>query len=114
MRLALVEQEQLMQKTASYDLKSAEKRYEELDTLFMRLYEGNVASKIKASRYGKMSAVYEQEQEELEKQIDELKSEIANFKNTYKNCVKWLNLIKKYANIEKLDKCIINELVERI
>lgn len=127
-RLALEEQEQLMellmQKTASHDsrqlytikedLKTAEKRYMELDTLFMRLYEDNVAGKIKASRYGKMSAIYEQEQEELEKQIDGLKSEVADFKDTGERRVKWLNLIKKYANIEELDKCIINELVERI
>ena len=47
------------------ELAAAQKRYDELDRMFNRLYEDNVNGKISDERFAKMSASYEAEQAEL-------------------------------------------------
>jgi len=47
------------------ELASAQKRYDELDRMFNRIYEDNINGKISDERFAKMSASYESEQKEL-------------------------------------------------
>ena len=49
-------------------LEKDEKRIAELDRLFIRLYEDNVASRISDDRFAIMSRAYEDEQRELMEQ----------------------------------------------
>ena len=51
-------------------LSKAEKRLNELDHLFIRIYEDNVSGRISDERFALMSKTYEDEQAELKKQID--------------------------------------------
>ena len=46
-------------------LTQAQRRIEELDRLFKRIYEDNISGKINDSRFQKLSADYEKEQAEL-------------------------------------------------
>ena len=46
-------------------LASAQKRFDELDRMFNRIYEDNVNGKLSDERFAKMSASYEAEQAEL-------------------------------------------------
>ena len=50
-------------------LTQAERRIEELDRLFKRIYEDNVGGKLSDSRFQMLSDDYEQEQEELRKKL---------------------------------------------
>ena len=50
-------------------LTQAQRRIEELDRLFKRIYEDNISGKINDSRFQKLSADYEKEQEELTKKM---------------------------------------------
>ena len=55
----------------------AQRRMEELDRLFKRLYEDNISGKINDSRFEKLSADYENEQAELTEKMQLLEQEIA-------------------------------------
>ncbi|MCR4804958.1 MAG: hypothetical protein K5981_04825 [Clostridia bacterium] len=57
-------------------LEKDEKRIAELDRLFARLYEDNVASRISDDRFAMMSRAYEDEQRELKREAEVLRQEI--------------------------------------
>ena len=50
-------------------LTQAERRIEELDRLFKRIYEDNVGGKLSDSRFQMLAGVYEQKQEELREKL---------------------------------------------
>ena len=51
-------------------------RIQELDRLFIRLYEDNVASRISDDRFTMMSQAYESEQLDLKAEAEVLRQEI--------------------------------------
>ena len=57
-------------------LAQAEKRLGELDRLFIRIYEDNVAERITDERFSMMSKTYEDEQAQLKEEIQTLRQEI--------------------------------------
>ena len=57
-------------------LTQAERRIEELDRLFKRIYEDNANGKLSDSRFQMLSDDYEQEQEELREKLLRLNEEI--------------------------------------
>ena len=57
-------------------LTQAQRRIEELDRLFKRIYEDNISGKINDSRFQKLSGDYENEQAELTKKVQTLEQEI--------------------------------------
>ncbi len=57
-------------------LEKDEKRIQELDRLFIRLYEDNVASRISDERFAMMSQTYEEEQRDLKAEAEVLRQEI--------------------------------------
>ncbi|MBD9251489.1 hypothetical protein EGR95_01065, partial [bacterium] len=57
-------------------LAQAEKRLGELDRLFIRIYEANVAERITDERFSMMSKTYEDEQAQLKEEIQTLRQEI--------------------------------------
>lgn len=57
-------------------LAQAEKRLGELDRLFARIYEGNVAGRITDEKLSMMSKTYEDEQAQLKEEIQALQQEI--------------------------------------
>ncbi|MBQ6001170.1 MAG: recombinase, partial [Clostridia bacterium] len=57
-------------------LEKDEKRIQELDRLFIRLYEDNVASRITDDRFTMMSQAYESEQYDLKAEAEVLRQEI--------------------------------------
>ena len=62
-------------------LTQAERRIEELDRLFKRIYEDNTNGKLSDSRFQMLSGDYEQEQEELREKLLRLNEEINSRKN---------------------------------
>ena len=57
-------------------LAKAEKRLDELDRLFIRLYEDNVGGKVSDERFAMMSKTYEDEQAALKDEVQALRREI--------------------------------------
>lgn len=85
-------------------LEQAEKRIAELDMLFTRLYEDNVAGKISDERFTMMSAAYEDELTALIDTAEQKSSDVTAF----------LDVIRKYEHITELTPKIMHELINKI
>lgn len=105
-------QKQAEQITLEYEQK--QKRCEELDKIISRLYEDNVLGRIGDERYESMSQSYELEQVEIKKALPILKSKIEELKRQSDCADNFINVIKKYTIIDKLDAAILNELIDKI
>lgn len=105
-------QKQAEQITLEYEQK--QKRCEELDKIISRLYEDNVLGRIGDERYESMSQSYELEQVEIKKALPILKSKIDELKRQSDCADNFINVIKKYTIIDKLDSAILNELIDKI
>lgn len=82
--------------------------------LIQKIYEDNVEGKISDERFKKMSASYESEQKQLESRVAELQRYIQRAEERTLNTDRFLNLVRKYTNIQTLDAEIIREFVEKI
>ena len=96
------------------DYERKQKRCEELDKIISRLYEDNVLGRISDERYESMSQSYESEQAEIRRLLPELKSQINELKKQSDCADNFINVIKKYTIIDKLDASILNELIDKI
>ena len=105
-------QKQAEQITLEYEQK--QKRCEELDKIISRLYEDNVLGRIGDETYESMSQSYELEQVEIKKALPILKSKIDELKRQSDCADNFINVIKKYTIIDKLDAAILNELIDKI
>ncbi len=105
-------QKQAEQITLEYEQK--QKRCEELDKIISRLYEDNVLGRIGDERYESMSQSYELEHVEIKKALPILKSKIDELKRQSDCADNFINVIKKYTIIDKLDAAILNELIDKI
>ena len=96
------------------ELSQAQRRIEELDRLFQRLYEDNVSGKISDERFTKLSGGYEAEQKDLQEKVAILQAELTGQEEQAMNLDRFLSIVKKYTEIEKLTPTILNEFVEKI
>lgn len=89
-------------------------RDQELDRLFERLYEDNVAGKISDERYARMSANYEKEQAELAEMIKKAKVELEKHSSQAMTTDAFIAVVRKYIRAKRLTPRMINELIQRI
>ena len=73
-----------------------QKRISELDKLFERIYEDNVIGKLNDERFAKVSEKYEQEQQDLRKEVASLETAVATsnrkeFKEQFSKMLKFAN-----------------------
>jgi site-specific DNA recombinase len=86
----------------------------ELDTLIERLYVDNVSGRVANERYEKMSAKFETEQARLKETVAALETEIAGEESQAVNVDRFLSVIRRYTEIEKLTPAIVHEFIDRI
>ena len=96
------------------ELDAAKARDRELDTLFERIYEDNVAGKLTDERFARMSAKYEDEQKELREKIKTLQERIERTKSKAVTADMFVSAVRKYTRAKKLTPRMLNELVQRI
>lgn len=96
------------------ELNTAQARDWELDTLFERIYEDNVAGKLTDERFARMSAKYEDEQKELRDKIKTLQERIERTKSKAVTADMFVSAVRKYTRARKLTPRMLNELVQRI
>ena len=107
------EQQDAARKQAS-ELKKAEKRKEELDRRFLKVYEDWSDERITESNFRMLSQKYQAEQQVTEEKIARLKASMAEEKQTVANTEKWINLIRQYAAPTELTADLLNTLIEKI
>ena len=86
----------------------------ELDMLFERLYEDNVAGKIDDARFAKMSKRYEQEQGENAKKIKALRLELKKDESKRMDIDDFLETVRQYTDATTITKRMVAELIDHI
>ena len=89
-------------------------RDRELDMLFERLYEDNVAGKIDDARFAKMSKRYEQEQGENAKKIKALRLELKKDESKCMDIDDFLETVRRYTDATTITKRMVAELIDHI
>ena len=89
-------------------------RDRELDMLFERLYEDNVAGKIDDARFAKMSKRYEQEQGENAKKIKALRLELKKDESKRMDINDFLETVRRYTDATTITKRMVAELIDHI
>ena len=91
-----------------------EKRMDELDRLFRKIYEDNVSGKLNDERFCKLSDGYEAEQGQLKREIEALTAEVSQADMVVTNVAKLIAVTKKYTRIDELTPEILNAFVDKI
>ena len=95
-------------------LTQAERRIEELDRLFKRIYEDNVGGKLSDSRFQMLSDDYEQEQKELREKLLRLNEEITEQEEQAENIDRFICKVRKYLDLNELTPTILNDMVKAV
>ena len=101
-------------KQVQLELSKAKARDRELDTLFEKLYEDNVAGKISDERFVRMSKKYEAEQAELRNTIKALRADIERIDGKAATADMFISSVRKYTRARKLTPRMLNELIDKI
>ena len=114
-QLAKSTQDELKQITKNKkELEKAKNRINEIDNLFMHIYEDNVSGKITNDRFRNLSFNYDKEQQELKIKIEQLSKEIENAEKKDTDITQFISNVKKYTEITELTPEILNELIEKM
>ena len=111
-RSAKVAENTALRKQRALDALTARDR--ELDMLFERLYEDNVAGKIDDARFAKMSKRYEQEQGENAKKIKALRLELKKDESKRMDIDDFLGTVRRYTDATTITKRMVAELIDHI
>ena len=95
-------------------LTQAQRRIEELDRLFKRIYEDNISGKINDSRFQKLSGDYENEQAELTKKVQTLEQEIVKQQEEADSIDQFIRRAKKYPELTELTPAVLHDLVNKV
>ena len=115
----VVQEAQSSQQTAEVKkqrirLATAKQRVSELEVLLCKIYEDNILGKLSDSRYATLDAQYEKEQTELTAEISVLEKAIKSYEKHEKDADRFIALIGKYENFDKLTIAMLNEFIEKI
>ena len=115
----VVQEAQSSQQTAEVKkqrtrLATAKQRVSELEVLLCKIYEDNILGKLSDSRYATLDAQYEKEQSELTAEISALEKAIKGYEKHEKDADRFIALIDKYENFDKLTIAMLNEFIEKI
>ena len=102
------------QKRISNVLYEHEKRLKELDNIVSSLYEDKITGRISEANFTKLMQRTQEEQETLQRKVDNLKQKTSDEIKTNSDNSKWLALIRKYADIQELDRELLNRLIKTI
>ena len=102
------------QKTEAKRELAAERRIEELDRLFKRIYEDNANGKLSDSRFQMLSDDYEQEQKELREKLLRLNEEINQQEEQAENIDRFIGKVRKYLDLDELTPAILNDMVKTV
>ena len=101
-------------RTRRKQLDKDEKRIQELDRMFIRLYEDNVSGKVNDERFSSMSKAYEDEQKDLKSEADLLRQEIETQEQQSRDLELFIQKAGKYAELTELTPYAAHELIKAI
>ena len=95
-------------------LAQAEKRIGELDRLFIRIYEDNVAGRLDDERFAMMSKNYTEEQKDLKAEVKNLQQQIHEQEQQAENIEQFVHRVKRNSTLTELTPYALRELVKAV
>jgi DNA invertase Pin-like site-specific DNA recombinase len=95
-------------------LKKSQRRVDELEKLIQSAYEDKVLGSLSVESFKKLATKYEGERDDLTAIIEEIQTRLAESDSDLADVDSFLSAMKKYASIEKLDREILLELIDKI
>ena len=95
-------------------LAQAEKRLGELDRLFIRIYEDNVAGRITDEKFSMMSKNYTEEQKDLKAEVKNLQQQIHEQEQQAENIEQFVQRVKRNSTLTELTPYALRELVKAV
>jgi len=105
---------QIQQRKNQDALQTALAREKEVDVLYEKLFEEKILSNLSEERFQKLSYKYEDEQAELKQKIKHLKKIVAEEKLHEMNADGFLQMVRKYTDIEELTYEILHSFIDKI
>ena len=102
------------QTRAKAELKRLSDRQDEIGRIIRKLYEDNVNGRITDERFDFLVKSYEDEGQELKRQMQDLKRSLTDSEQDEEKLSKFLNMVKTYSEIRELTPEILNSFVEKI
>ena len=101
-------------KSAESALAAATARSRELLRLYERVYEDNVNGKVTDDWFMRLSHKYEIEQEELKKQMFDLKNKLDRLDTAQNSSGNFIRAIRKFMTMQTLTPIVLQELIDKI
>lgn len=95
-------------------LAKSENRLEELDRLYIKVYEDNANGKISDEKFSMIASSYENEQWELKESIYSLKAEIEAEENKINDLEKFIQKVGEYGKLQEINSYVVHELIKAI
>lgn len=96
------------------ELGRKEKRNDELNALFKRLYEDNVLGKVTNEQFRMLSEGYNAEQKEIAEQIPVLQKQIEELKAATVNVERFIAIANRYTDLQELTAEVLRTFVAKI
>lgn len=91
-----------------------DKRLDELDRLYMHLYEDSVSGKISDEKFALMSRTYENKERDLRIESAKLQEEIDSQENKINDLEEFVKRVNKYVDLEEINAYAVHELIKAI
>ena len=98
----------------SAELEKLKRRDNELNAIFKRLYEDNILGRLPDEQFKLLSQGYLSEQKEIKEKLPVLESEIERLKAESAGIDKFIQIAKKYTDIQELTPEIPRTFIEKI
>ena len=102
------------QARAKAELQRLSDRQDEIGRIIRKLYEDNVNGRITDERFDFLVKSYEDEGQELKRQMQDLKRSLTYSEQDEEKLSKFLKMVKTYSEIRELTPEILNSFVEKI
>ena len=96
------------------EIKRLEHRINELQAIEKRLYEDMVLGKISEELFYNLSKEYDVEKKDIKEKLTTYYESIRLSKSKEKQIEMFVEVLKKYENIQELDAKLLNELIKQI
>ena len=96
------------------EIVKANRRIDELDMLFKRIYEDHVIGKLSDERFQAMSGGYDSEQRQLKADVARMEADVAKGEEITANFQAFLANVRKYTDVTELTPTVLNDLVHKV
>lgn len=100
--------------TCMAELTKLKARLNEIDDLFIKMYEDRLNGILPDRNFEVMSKRFQSEQQDILKQVEMLSEKCKEKQDDRRRVSEWLNLVKKYTMPEELTAEMINAFIDRI